>query len=61
MRVGLGCAVATGLEIGNANAGATEEDRVADSAEDGDDVALRDGEALGVGLGVGEGEMIFSQ
>ena len=55
MSVGLGCAVAAGLEIGKANLGATEADGAADSAGDGDGVALGDGE------GVGEGGMIFSQ
>ena len=61
MSVGLGCAVTVGLEMGNANVGATEADSVADSVDDGDGVALGDWERLGVGLGVGEGGMIFSQ
>jgi hypothetical protein len=59
--VGLVCAVATGLPIGNANVGDTEADGVADTVDEGDAVALGDGEGLGVGLGVGEGGMIFSQ
>ena len=55
------CAVATGLTMGNANAGDTEADGVADAVDEGDGVALGDDEGLGVGLGVGEAEMIFSQ
>ena len=61
MSVGLGCAVAAGLEMGNANVGAIEADCVADSVDEGDGVALGDWEGLGVGLGVGEDGMIFSQ
>ena len=59
--VGLGCAVAAGLEIGNANVGDTEADGVTDAVDDGDGVALADGATVGVGLGVREGGMIFSQ
>ena len=59
--VALSCAVAAGLEMGNANVGATEADGVVDSVDDGDGVALGDDAALGVELGVGEGGMIFSQ
>ena len=55
------CAVATGLAMGNANAGDTEADGVADAVDEEEGVALGDDEGLGVGLGVGEGEMIFSQ
>ena len=47
--------------MGNANVGATESDGVADSVDVGNGVALGDCEGLGVGLGVGEGGMIFSQ
>ena len=47
--------------MGNANAGDTEADGVADAVDKGDGVALGDDEGLGVGLGVGEGGMIFSQ
>ena len=61
MSVGVDCAVAAGLEIGNANVGVTEADGVADSVDEADGVALGDWEGLGVGLGAGEGGMIFSQ
>ena len=59
--VGLVCAVATGLPMGNANVGDSEPDGVVDAVDEGDGVALGDGEGLGEGLGVGEGGMIFSQ
>lgn len=53
--------VATGLDIGNANVGDREGVVVADIPDEGDGVALVDTNGLGVGLGVGEGGMIFSQ
>ena len=47
--------------MGNANVGDTEADGVAEAVDEGDCVVLGDDEGLGVGLGVGEGGMIFSQ
>jgi hypothetical protein len=59
--VRLGCAVGTGLEVGNAKVGAGETGAVADVAGDREAVTLADGDGLGMGLGVGEGGIIFSQ
>jgi hypothetical protein len=50
--------VAAGLVTGNANVGDGKAEPAGDAV---DGVPLGDGEELGVGLGVGEGEMIFSQ
>jgi hypothetical protein len=47
--------------MGNANAGDTEAAGAADAVDERDGVALGNGEELGVGLGVGESGMIFSQ
>ena len=51
--VGLVCAVAAGLAMGNANVG--------DAVDEEDGVTLGDGKGVEVGPGVGEGAMIFSQ
>lgn len=53
--------VATGLDMGNANVGDGEGVAVADISDEADGVTLGDANGLGVGLGVGEGGMIFSQ
>jgi hypothetical protein len=53
--------VATGLDIGNTNAGDGEAWAVADAPDEGDVVALGDTNGLCVGAGLGEGGMIFSQ
>jgi len=50
--------VAAGLVTGNANVGDGKADPGGDAV---DGVPLGDGEGLDVGLGVGEGGMIFSQ
>jgi hypothetical protein len=50
--------VAAGLVTGNANAGDGKAEPAGDAV---DGVPLGDGEELGVGLGVGEDGMIFSQ
>ena len=59
--VRLGCAVGTGLVIGNANVGEGNADVAPGVIGKGDAVPLGDGKGVGVGLGVGEGRMIFSQ
>src|SRR5436305_7777700 len=53
--------VATGLAAGKANVDDGKADAVADTPGEGDGVALADDSGLCTGLGVGEGEMIFSQ
>ena len=53
--------VATGLAAGKANVDAGKADAVADTPTEGDGVALADDSGLCAGLGLGEGEMIFSQ
>jgi hypothetical protein len=50
--------VAAGLVTGNANVGDAKADPAGDAV---DGAPLGDGEGLEVGLGVGEGGMIFSQ
>jgi hypothetical protein len=50
--------VAAGLVTGNANVGDGKAEPAGDAV---DGVPLGDGEGLDVGLGVGEGGMIFSQ
>jgi hypothetical protein len=56
-----GVAVATGLEMGNANAGDGELEGFGDTLDEGDAVAVGVAAGLDIGLGVGEGGMIFSQ
>jgi len=50
--------LAAGLVTGNANVGDGKADPVGDAV---DGVPLGDDEGLGVGLGVGDGGIIFSQ
>ena len=59
--VELGVAVATGLAMGNANAGDGEIETPADTLDEGDAVPFGVAGGLDTGLGVGEGGMIFSQ
>ena len=60
-RVELGGVVAPAPGTGNANFGDGEAETVADTLDDEDAVALGDARGLDIGLGVGEGGMIFSQ
>ena len=53
--------VAVGPAMGNANVGDGKADDVPGAVGIGDAVALEAGEELGIGLGVGDGGMIFSQ
>ena len=56
-----GVAVATGLEMGNANVGDGEPEGFGDTLDEGEVVTVGVAAGLDIGLGVGEGGMIFSQ
>jgi hypothetical protein len=56
-----GGVVATGLGTGKANAGDGGAEAVVDTLDEGDAGAVGDARGLDTGLGVGEGEIIFSQ